>query len=117
MNKQLPLDEWVIILIKDKMSLLGRDAGTRKYRLTSAIHEMDYSHPPQWAITKSGSHYKLLKRSGVISKEAHAVALDTLVHWGFSTEDASCCLERAAEEIHERNAEEFRKRNALSAPS
>ncbi len=106
MYNRFAIDEWVIIPIGDKKTLLGREVGTTSYRVTSEVIKIDTTNPPRWAATKSGSHYDLLNRATSIGKYAYTAVMDTLLKRGYAAEDVAYFLVEADRIIKTCNTEE-----------
>lgn len=106
-SRRVALDEWVIIPIEDQRVLFGRDVETKAYRITSDLVAIDTFNPPQWAKTKSQSHYYLVNRATTISKVAYVAAVDTLLRRGHSAELVGHYLTMATRLIKECNTDEI----------
>ncbi|MEI8394069.1 MAG: hypothetical protein WCF85_04990 [Rhodospirillaceae bacterium] len=102
--KWIELDNWILIPIANKSLLLGQEIGTKNYRVTSEVVDLDGNIPPRWAITKSESRYVLYNRATHISRYAYVTAMDTLLQRKYAAENAAHFMKLAEKIIIEYNA-------------
>ena len=95
MANWVELDEWIIIPIGNTNTLFGCEVGSKAYRITSEISDIDRSNPPRWVITKSKSRYNLRNRATHINDYATAAATKSLLQRGCSAADTTKYIEAA----------------------
>ncbi len=89
------LDSWLLIPVGSNDCIFGQIKGTRNFVITSEISAMDQMNPPNWVMTKSGSHYSLATRDSAINRYSSVAVFDTLSNRGMTTEEITRALDAA----------------------